>query len=46
MAELSNAKVFGGIGAILMLVGAFIPTGLIVSINNVQKKFQLSSSIS
>ncbi len=33
MAELSNAKVFGGIGAILMLVGAFIPNaGPIVSI--------------
>ncbi len=33
MAELSNAKIFGGIGAILMLVGAFIPNaGPIVSI--------------
>jgi uncharacterized membrane protein len=33
MAELSNAKVFGGIGAILMLVGTFIPNvGAIVSI--------------
>lgn len=33
MAELSNAKVFGGIGAILMLVGTFIPNaGPIVSI--------------
>lgn len=33
MAELSNAKVFGGIGAILMLIGGFIPyAGPIVSI--------------
>ena len=33
MAELSNAKVFGGIGAILTLVGTFIPNvGAIVSI--------------
>lgn len=33
MVELSNAKLFGGIGAILMLVGGFIPyAGPIVSI--------------
>ena len=33
MAELSNAKIFGGIGAILMLIGGFIPyAGPIVSI--------------
>jgi uncharacterized membrane protein len=33
MAELSNTKVFGGIGAILMLIGGFIPyAGPIVSI--------------
>ena len=33
MAELSNAKIFGGIGAILMLIGGFVPyAGPIVSI--------------
>ena len=33
MVELSNAKLFGGIGAILMLIGGFIPyAGPIVSI--------------
>jgi uncharacterized membrane protein len=33
MVELSNAKLFGGIGAILMLIGVFIPyAGPIVSI--------------
>jgi uncharacterized membrane protein len=47
MAELSNAKVFGGIGALLMLIGTFIPTiGPIVSIAGIVLIFIAVKTIS
>ena len=47
MAELSNVKVFGGIGALLMLVGVFIPNvGFILSIAGLVLVFIAVKSIS
>ncbi|UCF11904.1 MAG: DUF996 domain-containing protein [Thermoplasmatales archaeon] len=47
MVELSNAKVFGGIGALLMLIGTFIPTiGPILSIAGIVLIFIAVKTIS
>ena len=47
MSELSNAKVFGGLGAILMLIGWFVPTvGIIVNIVGLVLIFIAVKSIS